>query len=515
MEDPNEQSTIVQPGQIVFLGHQGENLARRVVFDLSDLRKRYPQGHFALAAQRKGDALPYPAARTDPDGDALVWTLTDADTAIAGYGRCELRCYDGETLAKSEVWQTFTLPALAEYGEAPEAWADYVAQVQRVGTAVQEAQRHGPMIGGNGTWMLWDTETAQYTDSGLPARGETGAQGEQGDPGEAVIDATLSASGEAADAKATGDRLRALDELADEVTEALDWNLIRWGFTTKTIQGATFTVNDDGTLTVNGTVNTANAHNGIKLLDAADIDHTAAYTVKCAVVSEDAPVSGDTTTRWTWWGYGETASGEVTACRFGVPSIIPEGMSVFLLVSKRASFHNQRQTVQVYKGSEPLPYVPPNSCTAVDAVARHDSETRAQKKLIAAVEASATATANYVTGDLVIVGDTLCKVTENIAAGGTITDGVNVRETTVAAELALAAASGDGDSSITVDTALSASSTNPVENRAIQAALDGKGAATSIPASASISTAGVLSFANSAGTQLFTVQLPLYAGGVS
>ena len=153
MEDQNERSTIAQPGQIVFLGHQGENLARQVIFDLSDLRERYPEGRFALAAQRKGDALPYPAARTNLDGDALVWTLTDADTAVAGYGRCELRCYDGDTLAKSEVWNTFTLPALAEYGEAPEAWADYVAQVQRVGTAVQEAQRHGPMIGGNGTWM--------------------------------------------------------------------------------------------------------------------------------------------------------------------------------------------------------------------------------------------------------------------------------------------------------------------------------------------------------------------------
>lgn len=113
---------------------------------------------------------------------------------------------------------------------------------------------------------------------------------------------------------------------------------------------------------------------------------------------------------------------------------------------------------------------------------------------------------------------------------------------------------GGGGGSVTVDDALSATSENPVQNKAIKAALDGKGtyskpsggvpksdlanavqtslgkadtalqehqdisgkaAVTSVPASASVSAAGMLSFANSEGTQLFTVQLPLYTGGVS
>ena len=74
---------------------------------------------------------------------------------------------------------------------------------------------------------------------------------------------------------------------------------------------------------------------------------------------------------------------------------------------------------------------------------------------------------------------------------------------------------GGGGGSITVDDALSSTSDNPVQNKVIKAALDGKANMTSVPASASVSAAGVLSFANSAGTQLFTVQLPLYAGGVS
>ena len=84
----------------------------------------------------------------------------------------------------------------------------------------------------------------------------------------------------------------------------------------------------------------------------------------------------------------------------------------------------------------------------------------------------------------------------------------------MAAEIA-AIGGGSGGGSITVDSALSATSENPVQNKVIKAALDDKAATSSVPASASVSNAGVLSFVNSAGTQLFDVQLPLYAGGVS
>lgn len=42
-----------------------------------------------------------------------------------------------------------------------------------------------------------------------------------------------------------------------------------------------------------------------------------------------------------------------------------------------------------------------------------------------------------------------------------------------------------------------------------------KAPATSVPASGAVNSAGVITFANSGGTALFTVQLPLYNGGVS
>lgn len=61
--------------------------------------------------------------------------------------------------------------------------------------------------------------------------------------------------------------------------------------------------------------------------------------------------------------------------------------------------------------------------------------TNAQKGMIAGVEESMTATKNYVIGDLVIVGDSLYKVTAAISSGVSLVIGTNITQTTVAEQL--------------------------------------------------------------------------------
>ena len=68
-----------------------------------------------------------------------------------------------------------------------------------------------------------------------------------------------------------------------------------------------------------------------------------------------------------------------------------------------------------------------------------DNEINKAKTIIAGIETEFTATKNYTTGDLLIVGDDLYKVTANIANGGTITLNTNVTKTTVAEQLLLLA----------------------------------------------------------------------------
>ena len=86
---------------------------------------------------------------------------------------------------------------------------------------------------------------------------------------------------------------------------------------------------------------------------------------------------------------------------------------------------------------------------AIDITYRADTKTyidqkiaesqRATRSLIAGIETEMTATKNYSIGDLLIVGDTLYKVTANIAITGEITVGTNVTATTVAEQLILLA----------------------------------------------------------------------------
>lgn len=123
-------------GGIILLGKQGENLARKIQFDISRWISTFGPGTVQLLHQRSGDEAPYPVA-VEQDGNLAVWTVTNADTAAPGTGHTELQYYVGDTLAKSETWMTKVLPALGDASETPpeaqQGWVDQVlAEVARI-----------------------------------------------------------------------------------------------------------------------------------------------------------------------------------------------------------------------------------------------------------------------------------------------------------------------------------------------------------------------------------------------
>ena len=123
------------------LGRQGENLARQILFDVSGWKSEYGPGSVELIAQRPGDETPYPVVTTR-DGDSVVWTVTSADTLYPGdSGRCELRYYVGEVLAKSKTWQTWVETAMDTPSETapPEPEKGWVDKVLEAGTSAKEA----------------------------------------------------------------------------------------------------------------------------------------------------------------------------------------------------------------------------------------------------------------------------------------------------------------------------------------------------------------------------------------
>jgi hypothetical protein len=118
------------PGQNLVLGHRGENLATRIIFSIAPWVEVYGPGTAHLLHQRKDDAEPYPVG-TVQEGTQISWDVTDADTAVEGYGKYELRYYVGETMVKSSVGETFTMKALQYGSDAPDpidGWLDHVLE---------------------------------------------------------------------------------------------------------------------------------------------------------------------------------------------------------------------------------------------------------------------------------------------------------------------------------------------------------------------------------------------------
>lgn len=121
------------------LGRRGENLARKVVFDIRDLESLYGTGDVEVIYQRPGDAQPYPLA-VQRDGTLVTWDVTATDTEMSdGSGKCELRYYVGETIVKSKTWQTWVDPAMDTPSETapPEPEQGWVDQIISVGAAAQ------------------------------------------------------------------------------------------------------------------------------------------------------------------------------------------------------------------------------------------------------------------------------------------------------------------------------------------------------------------------------------------
>lgn len=112
------------------LGHQGENGAREIIFNLADMISDYGPGTVTLLHMRGTDPAPYiiDEAAVTAAAPTVTWTISDTDTAAAGYGLMELRlAFNGESLAKSVLYGTVTYKALAGEIEIPDplqSWYD-------------------------------------------------------------------------------------------------------------------------------------------------------------------------------------------------------------------------------------------------------------------------------------------------------------------------------------------------------------------------------------------------------
>ena len=191
-------TVVVRNGTRIPLGKQGENKAVRVVWPeiAEKYTKLYGDGRFELVVVQKGQAYP---AVVSVNGADLVWDVLAADVATMGAGSLELIYYVGDTIAKSQTWETFVVASKSAEGttdppEPAKNWVDTVLKsssdakqaatesaesarqsaesstnAQRSAEKAENAVGHTPIIGENGNWFVWDFVQSKYVDTGKAA----------------------------------------------------------------------------------------------------------------------------------------------------------------------------------------------------------------------------------------------------------------------------------------------------------------------------------------------------------
>lgn len=234
-------TVVVRNGTRIPLGKQGENKAVRVVWPeiAEKYTKLYGDGRFELVVVQKGQAYP---AVVNVDGPDLIWNVLAADVATVGAGSLELIYYVGDTIAKSQTWETFVEVSKSAEGtaEPPEPAKNWVDKVLAAGQAAVDASVNSPKIGSNGNWWVWNFEAGAYADTGVAASPVSSVNGQTGAVELTAVDVGA----------ATAERV---EQLAEEVANVADEAdalvaLSECGIVTPAYQDETFYTDANGVI---------------------------------------------------------------------------------------------------------------------------------------------------------------------------------------------------------------------------------------------------------------------------
>lgn len=191
----------VIPGQALWLGYQGENNARAVVFDFSAWKAEYGDGVLTLAYIPPDHETAYPM-EVLTTGTMGTWALTSAVTQYAGYGWAlwsYRRAEDGLVVKTCKNLTTITAsPEDAGGGDPAEPW---VEQVLNAGAAAQAAAQAAAEAAERAeasldklpypdleteTWWRYNSETGEYEDTGASYGGGGGSLPSGGTAGQVL-----------------------------------------------------------------------------------------------------------------------------------------------------------------------------------------------------------------------------------------------------------------------------------------------------------------------------------------
>lgn len=152
------------------LGMQGESNSRPIRIDVHEWLEDWPGAAVNLMVCRPGEEEYYPANSKVENG-ILTWVPSRSDVLIAGKGIAQfILTDDNDVEMRSRVVETLIGPSIrGTEGEAPDPAEGWVHEVLQAAQDAQEAVDKMPIIGENGNWLLWNSETSEYVDSGVVA----------------------------------------------------------------------------------------------------------------------------------------------------------------------------------------------------------------------------------------------------------------------------------------------------------------------------------------------------------
>lgn len=148
------------------IGYERDHLARRLEIS-TDLG---PEWALKLDLERDGKKNVVDLER---EGDVLYVDLTRDMLAGDGHYRAQLRGLSGEVVRHSSVFWLVVSNSINAIDSFPPLEPTEMAQMEeRVTKAKEEAvaaASHPPKLSERRTWLVWDLETGEYSDTGVAA----------------------------------------------------------------------------------------------------------------------------------------------------------------------------------------------------------------------------------------------------------------------------------------------------------------------------------------------------------
>lgn len=180
--------------QRMTIGVQGENNVREFLFDVTEWRQLTGDiGTAEMVVQRYKDTSPYAVSITMHDENTVSWIPTSTDTAKAGAGKIQLMWIANRQTIKTKIFDMKVDPSL-DYqlpDDSLDPWASWVPDV--INAAVAMGDLPGTVADAAADWLKENIK-----------------------PTTPAVDASLSVSGAAADAKAAGDAIRSNEAILNK-----------------------------------------------------------------------------------------------------------------------------------------------------------------------------------------------------------------------------------------------------------------------------------------------------------